>query len=284
VSEQVLVDGTDMPLIKEYHVFISDDKKKSAEFVHHCIEELLGWWEQQSITHKHVHFWTDGCASEFRSRHVFVDRALLKEISASRNMTCDCNYFCSGHGKGEWDAVGGTCKHHAAMHVIRNQDAHLGSAKDLYDFLVQTFQLPLKEQKANASANNGPMAPLKRRIFHYVPVGKVEHDKASRGAEAIEGTLETHQVAFPGNADLKVYHRTLSCFCDACMTRMQSSDPDLDIGPCANSTHVPPFSEHTLRVVDKTTMQTLEAYFGEEWECPPLAEGVLQGQRSTVGK
>ena len=181
---------------------------------------------------------------------------------------------CSGHGKGEWDGVGGSCKNHAAMYVIEHEDFVMPSAWDLFNLLNETYQAPLKPPKKPGAAN-APLAPLKQRVFHYVPVEAVDHARKSQAKERVEGTLSIHQIGFPGESDLKIYHRRLSCFCDPCKQRMRSYLSTLTVGPCVNALHVPALKEATLVVEDATTRRTLQGYFGEEYEAPASAECVM---------
>ena len=181
---------------------------------------------------------------------------------------------CSGHGKGEWDGVGGSCKNHAAMYVIEHEDFVMPSAWDLFNLLNETYQAPLKPPKKPGAAN-APLAPLKQSVFHYVPVEAVDHARKSQAKERVEGTLSIHQIGFPGESDLKIYHRSLSCFCDPCKQRMRSYLSTLTVGPCVNALHVPALKEATLVVEDATTRRTLQGYFGEEYEAPASAECVM---------
>lgn len=93
-------------IIKLNHVFLSDDKKKSCEFVNHCILKLLTWFEEEGITHNHIHFWTDGCAGEFKSHNVFMDRALLKQASESRGAHVTANISAADMGRGNGTQCG----------------------------------------------------------------------------------------------------------------------------------------------------------------------------------
>lgn len=63
-----------------------------------------------------VCFWSDGCASQFRSQYCF---ALLCLYDANLNITW--HYFESNHGKGCIDGIGGTIKRLVYRDVLSNK-------------------------------------------------------------------------------------------------------------------------------------------------------------------
>ena len=242
-------------VIKVNHVFVSDDQKKSCEFVNHCILKVISWFEEQGITHNHIHFWTDGCAGEFKSHNVFMDRALLKQASESKGCTCDCNYFESGHGKGEWDAVGGACKHAASVHCLRmkGQDQPVNSAKELCDWMKENISRP----KESTWASRSNSVKLQARHFHYVEVGEVQHHLQSKCKTGIiKGVRNLHQIYFAGEHNLEVKYRELLCFCCACMEQRWEECEDLAI--------VGSMQTARLKAGNEDTQQVVDGYFNEE--------------------
>jgi len=111
-------DGSGDIIATEQYFFISEDTRKGCEFVHHCIIKLLNYWrnELERPNPSHIHTWSDGCAGDFKSRHAFLDKAMLwLQIAAdappgSPVTMVTCNFFESGHGKGSWDGAGGWFK------------------------------------------------------------------------------------------------------------------------------------------------------------------------------
>ena len=65
---------------------------------------------------KTVKFWSDGCASQFRSQFAFF---MLSKFDHSINI--EWNYFEANHGKGVVDGIGGTVKHAVYSHVLTNR-------------------------------------------------------------------------------------------------------------------------------------------------------------------
>ena len=62
---------------------------------------------------KTVKFWSDGCASQFRSQFAFF---MLSKFDHSINI--EWNYFEVNHGKGVADGTGGIVKHAIYSHVL----------------------------------------------------------------------------------------------------------------------------------------------------------------------
>ena len=62
---------------------------------------------------KTVKFWSDGCASQFRSQFAFF---MLSKFDHSINI--EWNYFEANPGKGVVDGIGGTLKHAVYSHVL----------------------------------------------------------------------------------------------------------------------------------------------------------------------
>lgn len=115
-------DGETHEIQTEQYFFISEQPKKGTEFVSHCILKLLNKWKSEGRTPKHIHFWSDGCAGDFKSRHAFLDRALLVLLARADGDIIGVTicFFETGHGKGPWDAAGGWFKHILQMLGIRN--------------------------------------------------------------------------------------------------------------------------------------------------------------------
>ena len=65
---------------------------------------------------KIVKFWSDGCASQFRSQFAFF---MLSKFDHSINI--EWNYFEANRGKGVVDGIGGTVKHAVYLHVLTNR-------------------------------------------------------------------------------------------------------------------------------------------------------------------
>ena len=65
---------------------------------------------------KKVIFWSDGCASQFRSQYAFY---MLAKFDT--DIDIQCYYFEANHGQRAVDRIGGRVKHSAFRHVKSHQ-------------------------------------------------------------------------------------------------------------------------------------------------------------------
>ena len=63
-----------------------------------------------------IKFWSDGCASQFRSQFAFY---MLSKLD--RKISIEWHFFESNHGKGSVDGIGGTIKHAVFRKVLAKQ-------------------------------------------------------------------------------------------------------------------------------------------------------------------
>ena len=70
-----------------------------------------------------VKFWSDDCASQFRSQFAFF---MLSKSDHSINI--EWNYFEANHGKGVVDGIGGTVKHAVYSHVLTELSSNFQSS------------------------------------------------------------------------------------------------------------------------------------------------------------
>ena len=61
---------------------------------------------QEELEVTAIKFWSDGCASQFRSQYAFY---MLCKLAPSIDI--EWHYFEANHGKGAVDGIGGTVKH-----------------------------------------------------------------------------------------------------------------------------------------------------------------------------
>ena len=131
-------------MIKEYHFYISDDRAHDTHFLQHCIEIFF----YDSLKSRNVKFnehwiWLDGCAGQFKYSRSFF-----------------CNFFETGHGKGEHDGAGACIKialrrwkmnhssrqFHSAAEIVQRCKSHLShgcsqQAKYVHRYVHDFFNL-----------------------------------------------------------------------------------------------------------------------------------------------
>ena len=75
---------------------------------------------KEAFKYKHcdvVKFWSDGCASQFRSRYAFY---MMTKFNPDINI--QWHYFEANHGNGAVDGIGGRVKHSVFRRVLSKQN------------------------------------------------------------------------------------------------------------------------------------------------------------------
>lgn len=247
-------------IITEQYFFISEDNNKGSEFVHHCIVKLLNHWRDIGRdSPDFIHTWSDGCAGDFKSRHVFLDRAMLwLQIAADappgslRTMVL-CNFFESGHGKGPWDAAGGWLKHELQKEGICSEHGQ-GLRRTLHDIAEFVNKKHSKPTQSVYKSRNQARRLTSRHCF-IVEQGEVDYTMKSKARLQVKDTLQMHQLICVGGTtrdvnDLCVAYRLLSCYCTMCTSDRQEL--------CLHKHHVGELAQVQLCPADSTTAGVLE--------------------------
>ena len=85
--------------------------------------------ERLCIPITHIHYWSDGAASQFKNKYCFANMLHHRQ---DFNATMDWSYFETAHGKGAVDGVGGTVKNVVWRAVLRKQEVVGDAAKFAY--------------------------------------------------------------------------------------------------------------------------------------------------------
>ena len=91
----------------------ANDHSRIASFT--CVSKVIECIEERLpllTSLRRVYIWSDGCASQFRSRYVF---SLLTHLHPSKDI--EWNYNEAHHGKGPMDGIGGTIKNKVFQEV-----------------------------------------------------------------------------------------------------------------------------------------------------------------------
>lgn len=236
-------------VIKEHFVFISDDRKKDTEFVMHAFGILFQYLEDKGVKPKHTHIWSDGCAGQFKSHNAFMDKSLFLTLYGC---SCDHNFFCSGHGKGEWDGVGATCKHCAALAVVQGKCV-LQNSGDLHRFLAET----LSTAKPSTFPSRQFGGKVKNRLFFLIKAGEIRHeDRSIVDIKTIKDLRKHHQFYFSGHASQKVRYRRFTCMCRNCIK--------FDWRNCLQPEWVPAHRTSILKTKHSRTQDTVSRCFQSE--------------------
>ena len=85
--------------------FITPDKDHSHVATYHLNSFILNKLKEKVSSLRKVTFWSDGCSSQYKSRHVFLD---LTDFD--RDIELEWNYFESNLRKGAVDGIGNCVK------------------------------------------------------------------------------------------------------------------------------------------------------------------------------
>ena len=210
--------GEDSGIVEEHLFVISPDSSHDHNFTHEVQNQISD--DLRSINYQTyiIHEFTDGCASQYKSRNCFGDLSYTKQ---DFGFTIIRNFFETSHAKGVQDAAGGLIKNQADMAVARGKYI-IQNAEDLYEFGVGNWCFP----KDSSSG-------CKRRIFRYIQ--EIPLDR-SRSFRHIPSVRCLHQVKSTDICKIKV--RNLSCYsCESCINGHYNLCNSL----------VGPFTEHVMK-------------------------------------
>lgn len=153
-----------------------------------------------------VHEFTDGCSAQYKSKHTFGD---LSCCLADFGCQVDRHFFETSHAKGEQDAAGANVKQRATLAVLQRK-VTIGSAKDMFDYLSENFELP-----TSTSAGTS----LKKWKYFYIPTegeGSVPRKRQGCSFKELKGIRKVHSVQTTAT-QCKVFTRHRTCVCFECL-------------------------------------------------------------------
>mgnify|MGYP001554452841 CR=1 FL=1 len=142
----------DNSLQKESLVFISNDKNHDYHLVQHITNECIDYIENKGSLLKKIYIFSDGCASQYKSKGPFADLSL-------NNTPINRNYLGSEHGKGEVDGEIGTISRQSDRAVIGSKTV-FNNSTEYYNFC-----------KENLSRDTDGF----KRSFFYIDKGMLSH-------------------------------------------------------------------------------------------------------------
>ena len=116
---------------------ICDDLKHDPAMVHAFLTETITRLKHHVSNITKIHYFTDGCAAQYKNRFNFVNMCHHEEDFGVR---CEWNFFATSHGKGACDGIGGTVKRAVVNESLRRQyDKQILDVAALYEYLTSTF-------------------------------------------------------------------------------------------------------------------------------------------------
>ena len=222
-------------VVCETLAFISDDKVHD----YHAVQQFVSLAMQHLQHHRHLNVqrviqWTDGCASQYKSKGPFSDIS-----HSTTDLGCtqlERHFFGSRHGKGPSDGMSGIIKHHVDT-AVKACQVVVQNAKEMFIFLQQTF----------TKDPEGPCAHS-RRVFFYVETEDITRPRSARMVKTVTGTRDIHSVRSTDHQNFTLDVRQLSCLCLECQ---------LQSGSCNNDAHVRNWQRIELTPVNKGTIDIL---------------------------
>ena len=95
-------------LISESLCFLSDDLDHDVSMVYKILQETVHYIKEKiSPGIKLIHYFSDGCAGQYKNCKNFVNLCHHQE---DFGIKCEWNFFATSHGKSPCDGIGGTVK------------------------------------------------------------------------------------------------------------------------------------------------------------------------------
>ena len=208
--------------VEESAVFVSPDIVHDSHAVKTFNNIFHGHIQKRGVVFHHAVQFSDGCASQFKSKRPFQD---VSEHGVD-GMIFERVYFGSRHGKNMCDALGGLVKK-SAERLVKSRLGCIRTAKEMYDFCNTKLVINPGEADTDECIHE-------RRVFFYV-------DSINRPEDAsILITLKgTHKVQSVRSVKPGVIEaRNLACLCEGC----KSGTYDL----CVNKPYIDNWEEHIL--------------------------------------
>ena len=97
----------DLPLSHLSYTIISDDNTHDVDFIYKVIYLVITDVREKLPNINTVHFFTDGCAGQYKNRKTFFN---LCQLEHKFMFKAQWNFFATSHGKSPCDGIGGTVK------------------------------------------------------------------------------------------------------------------------------------------------------------------------------
>ena len=113
--------------------FLSDDLEHDVHFVYNVLKGTANHIREMiSMDIKVVHYFSDGCAGQYKNCKNFLN---LCHHKADFAISCEWNFFATSHGKSPCDGIGGTVKRLATqVSLQRPMKNQIISVEALFQF------------------------------------------------------------------------------------------------------------------------------------------------------
>lgn len=129
-------------------IVVSDTKKHDTYFVRYFLTNQLlgedGWLQKQEMETglaeriRTIHIDSDGAAAHFKQRGSLHH---ITYLTAMYGLQVTWTFGCPGHGKGQWDGLGGTVKNKTGNY-LKAYDKFMPTAHSVYEVIYELFASP----------------------------------------------------------------------------------------------------------------------------------------------
>ena len=121
---------------------ISDATKHDTAMVHAFNNEVISEIRKDIPGLKKVHYFTDGCAAQYKNRKNFVN---ICHHEDDFGVPCEWNFFATAHGKGACDGIGGTVKRAVYRESLRRpMREQILDAETMFRYLTEQFETRIR--------------------------------------------------------------------------------------------------------------------------------------------
>ena len=168
--------------------FLSSSLKHNTIMVYSFIMKLLPYVKLRCPQLRKVHYFSDGCAGQYKNRYNFINLCHHKE---DFGLDCEWHFFATSHGKNACDGIGGTVKRATARASLqRTTERQILTPEDMFKFCEEYLSKTMKFFFVTASE----LKEVEHQIEHRF-----------KDSRAIPGTQKFHRFVPINKEELMVY-------------------------------------------------------------------------------
>ena len=125
---------SDQPLSVSSHCYLSDDLDHDVSMVYKYQQLLMQYINEHIPTVKNIHYFTDGCAAQYKNCKTFLNLCHHKD---DFGLSATWSFFATSHGKSACDGIGGTVKRLTTKASLQHpfQDQII-TVKDMFAYCI----------------------------------------------------------------------------------------------------------------------------------------------------
>jgi hypothetical protein len=164
--------------------FLSPVIKHNTIMVYTFIEKLLTYVKSKCSQLKKVHYFSDGCAGQYKNKYNFTNLCYHEE---DFGLACEWNFFATSHGKNACDGIGGTVKRATARASLqRTTNMQILTPEDMFNFcedklsdkikyfFVTESELEDAQKRLEPRFKDSTTISGTQKLHRFVPLNKEE--------------------------------------------------------------------------------------------------------------